>query len=158
MIVKCKRKVEIIILFFYFQLQLVEGINNDVVVSTVMSGGHLFFQQPLHPSYPSLNILQSYMHQCYSSENSPALPELKSDVVCVAPIGGTWIRVQIVTHDSESGMCLVKYLDYGGYANILGTELKQIRTDFMTVSFQAIECVLSNIKPSSEYFFVCFLS
>lgn len=130
------------------RLQLIEGINNDVIVSTIMTGGHVFFQQPLHPSYPSLNILQSCMQQCYSIEESPALPELTADVICVAPVNGLWYRVQIVSHNPETQTCLVKYLDYGGYENILGNDLRQIRTDFMTVSFQAIECLLSNISPT----------
>lgn len=93
-------------------------------------------------------------------DESPALPELRADVICVAPVGETWLRVQIVSHDTDSEMCLVKYLDYGGYDNILGTDLKQIRTDFMTVSFQAIECLLSNIKPTGEKFnfLFCFLN
>lgn len=129
------------------RLQLIEGINNDVIISTVMSGGHVFFQQPLHPSYPSLNILQSCMLQSYSMDDSPALPEITEDAICVAPTNGGWYRVQIISHNPETQSCLVKYLDYGGYTSVLGTDLRQIRTDFMTVSFQAIECLLSNIKP-----------
>lgn len=129
------------------RLQLIEGINNDVIVSAIMSGGHVFFQQPLHPSFPSLNILQSLISQSYSIEESPALPEIKEDAICVAPINGAWFRVQIISYNPETQSCLVKYLDYGGYTSLLGTELRQIRTDFMTVSFQAIECLLSNIRP-----------
>ena len=131
------------------RLLLIEGINNDVIVSTIMSGGHVFFQQPLNPSFPSLDVhvMQNLISQSYSIEESPALPEIKEDAICVAPINGAWYRVQIISYNEENQSCLVKYLDYGGYTSVVGTGLRQIRTDFMTVSFQAIECLLSNIRP-----------
>lgn len=129
------------------QLNLVDGINNDVTVSTVVNGGHLFLQQPLHPTYPSLNVLQNCMNQSYSSFESPALPNYNLGTVCVGHIDGHWYRLQIVEHQPEDNVCLAKYLDFGGYCQIQSTELRQIRTDFMTVPFQSIECLLADIKP-----------
>lgn len=38
-------------------------------------------------------------------------------------------------------------MDFGGYLTVNSSELRQIHADFMTVPFQAIECVLSNIRP-----------
>lgn len=133
---------------------MVEGINNDVTIGAIMSGGHVFLQQPLHPSYPSLNILQNCMFQSYSIGNTPKLPELLDDAICCAPIDGIWYRVQIVSHNPEIQTCLVKYLDFGGYFSVSSTELRQIRKDFMTVPFQAMECLLSNIKPAGNFFFM----
>lgn len=43
-------------------------------------------------------------------------------------------------------MCEVKYLDFGGYLSVSSSELRQIHADFMSVPFQAIECVMSNIR------------
>lgn len=49
-------------------------------------------------------------------------------------------------------MCLVKYLDFGGYVSVKSSELRQIHADFMTVPFQAIECVMGNIAaPNGEW-------
>lgn len=133
-----------------FNMQLVEGINNDVSISSIVNGGHVFLQQPLHPSFPSLNTLQQCLNQSYNMNKTPQLPEITENAICVSAVQGSWYRVQIVSHSSEDQHCLVKYLDYGGYANVPVTSLRQIRTDFMAVPFQSIECVLSNLKPSGD--------
>lgn len=140
------------------QMNLIEGINNDVVISSIMSGGHLFLQQPLHPSYPQLNVLQVCMNQSYSVIETPNLQKIIEDAVCTAPILGpdgttNWYRVQIISHNPETDTCLVKYLDYGGYVSVYAKDLRQIRTDFMTVPFQATECLLANIKPTGNYIY-----
>lgn len=133
-----------------FNLQLVEGINNDVTVCSIVNGGHVFLQQPLHPSYPALNRMQQCMNQSYNMVETPQLPEITENAICVAVVQDSWYRVQIVSHNAEEQYCLVKYLDYGGYANVPVTNLRQIRTDFMGVPFQSIECVLSNVKPNGD--------
>lgn len=133
-----------------FHLQLVEGINNDVAVSSIVNGGHVFLQQPLHPSFPSLNTMQQCMNQSYNMIETPQLPEITENAICVAAVQDNWYRVQIVSHNADNNSCLVKYLDYGGYASVPIINLRQIRTDFMGVPFQSIECVLSNVKPIDE--------
>lgn len=93
------------------------------------------------------------MNQSYSMIETPILPEIKEDSICVAPIQGNWYRVQIVSHDPQMQTCVVKYLDFGGYISVSTTDLRQIRTDLMAVPFQANECFLSNIKPIGEFSF-----
>ena len=132
------------------QLNLIDGINNDVVVSTVINGGQLCLHQFLHPTYPSLNLLQTYMSQSYSQFESPMLPNYAVNSVCVGCIDGHWYRLQIIENYPDDGSCLAKYLDYGGYCRLASTELRQIRTDFMTIPFQAIECMLADIKPKGK--------
>lgn len=56
------------------QLKLVEGINNDTIVSCMVAPNHLFLQQPTHPTYPNLNILNNCMKMCYTGPDSPLLP------------------------------------------------------------------------------------
>ncbi|XP_065093548.1 A-kinase anchor protein 1, mitochondrial isoform X1 [Ochlerotatus camptorhynchus] len=133
-----------------FHLQLVEGINNDVTISSIVNGGHVFLQQPLHPSFPSLNTMQQCMNQSYNMIETPQLPEITDNAICVAAVQDNWYRVQVVSHNAENNSCLVKYLDYGGYASVSIINLRQIRTDFMGVPFQSNECVLSNVKPIDE--------
>ena len=62
--------------------------------------------------------------------------------VCAAPCEGGWYRCQIVSYDEENNSCDVKYLDYGGYASLSVDSLKQIRTDFLSLPFQAIEVII----------------
>ncbi|BFG02532.1 A-kinase anchor protein 1 mitochondrial [Drosophila madeirensis] len=130
------------------QLKLFEGINNDVVVSAVLSGSHLFVNHPLHPSHPALPMLQKQLYDSYSEIEAPLLPGIEISAVCVLPVNGIWYRVQIVDLDDEDEeRCVVKFLDFGGYMNVNLCVLRQIRTDFMVVPFQATECILSNIEP-----------
>lgn len=97
-----------------------------------------------------MNVLQSYMNQIYSTYESPLLPSFNVGSVCVGHVDGHYYRLQIMEHLLDESVCLAKYLDFGGYCRIQTTELKQIRTDFMSVPFQAIECLLSNIKPKGK--------
>jgi hypothetical protein len=80
---------------------------------------------------------------------APLLPlsNVHEDAICVVSVQNNWYRVQIVSHNPQTQTCLVKYLDFGGYISVLASDLRQIRTDFMTVPFQAMECLLSNIRP-----------
>ncbi|KAI8120373.1 mitochondrial, A-kinase anchor protein 1 [Lucilia cuprina] len=130
------------------QLNLIEGINNDIVVSAIISGGHIFVQHPLHPTHPSLAVLQKCLYDSYTTSEAPMLPGIELSAVCVMPVNGVWYRVQIVDQDpEESDRCIVKFLDFGGYMNVHFNELRQIRSDFMSVPFQATECILSNVEP-----------
>lgn len=130
------------------QLNLIEGINNDVVVSVVISGGHLFVQQPLHPSHPSLAVLQRCLYESYNACEAPMLPRIELNAVCVICVNSVWYRVQIVENDAEDDQrCIVKFLDFGGYMNVHLNDLRQIRADFMGTPFQATECILSNVQP-----------
>uniref|UniRef100_A0A182JVG1 Tudor domain-containing protein n=1 Tax=Anopheles christyi TaxID=43041 RepID=A0A182JVG1_9DIPT len=131
-------------------LPLVEGINNDVAVSCILNVGHLFVHQPLHPTHLTLNSMQKSLNQSYTQSEAPNLPEIVQNAVCVAFVAGNWYRAQVVQNITESNLVLVKYLDYGGYSMLPPQNLRQIRTDFISVPFQSIECVLSNIQPIDE--------
>lgn len=139
------------------KLALIEGINNDVIISSILSGGHIFVQQPVHPTYPGLSILNRCMNNNYSKcETLPLLEEhIIRDVICAAKIHEFWYRVQIVCCEPRN-VCIVKFLDYGGYKTVNTEDLRQIRADFMTVPFQAIECVLANIRPVDGIFIYPF--
>ncbi|XP_053658481.1 KH domain-containing protein akap-1 [Anopheles marshallii] len=131
-------------------LPLVEGINNDVAISCIINVGHLFVHQPLHPTHLTLNSMQHSLNQSYTLNKAPALPEIIPNAVCVAFVADNWYRAQVVQHIPESNLVLVKYLDYGGLSMLPPQNLRQIRTDFISVPFQSIECVLSNIEPIDE--------
>lgn len=90
------------------------------------------------------------MNQSYSSYESPVLPSFSTGTVCVGHIDGHWYRLEIIEYQPNASTCIAKYLDFGGYCEIQTNELRQIRTDLMTVPFQAIECVLADITPKGE--------
>lgn len=131
----------------YFQLHLVENMNNDVVVSSLISAGYMFLQQPTHPTYQQLSRLNFTMNANYTSPDTPAMTEPQLNAVVAAPAMGGWYRAQIV-EVFENNQCQVRFLDYGGYSTLDCTTLRKIRADFLCLPFQAIECALANVVPS----------
>lgn len=132
-------------------LSLAEGVMHDVFVSSIVGGGHVFLQQPYHPTYFALERLDQCMTNTYNQINCPHIPQpVLLNSVCAAPCEEGWYRCQIVSYDSDTEMCDIKYLDYGGYHNISVHSLRQIRTDFLSLPFQAIECYLANINPTDD--------
>jgi len=132
-------------------LALAEGVMHDVFVSSIVGGGHVFLQQPYHPTYFALERLDQCMTNTYSTVSCPNVPQpVLLNSVCAAPCDEGWYRCQIVSYDADTEMCDIKYLDYGGYHNISVHSLRQIRTDFLSLPFQAIECYLANINPTDD--------
>lgn len=85
------------------------------------------------------------------------LLELTNYTMCVGCVQNCWYRVQIVSILSETDEeCMVKFVDFGGFGQMKLTDLRQMRTDFMTLPFQAIECTLSNIRPIGEFISILY--
>lgn len=48
----------------------------DVIVSNIVSAGHVFVQQPTHPSFNSYQRLADCLNSCYADGSTvPPLPE-----------------------------------------------------------------------------------
>lgn len=73
-------------------------------------------------------------------------------VICAAPMLNGWYRAQIMATYEKSDECDIKYVDYGGYSRISSSLLKQIRSDFMTLPFEAVECYVANVTPLASKF------
>ena len=132
------------------QLGLTQGAMHEVYVSNIVCGGHIFLQQPTHPTHSSLPRLEQHMAQVYGKLTVPDIPRevMEPGLVCVAKCNNCqWYRVQVVRFDPNSESCDVKFVDYGGYYNFPLSDLKQIRSDFLTLPFQALECYLGNVIP-----------
>ncbi|MFH4976593.1 hypothetical protein AB6A40_003302 [Gnathostoma spinigerum] len=131
------------------QLNLPECVRCEVVVSSVVDAGHFFVQQINDPSFASLCRLDCFMLGIYSQ--TVGIPDLPKPCaigrLCVAPAGGGWYRAVTVVYYEEHDEVLVKFVDYGGYSRVPRADLRQIRTDFMTLPFQATECYLAHVQP-----------
>ncbi|XP_033345702.1 KH domain-containing protein akap-1 [Bombus vosnesenskii] len=130
------------------QLSLVEGVNNDVVICHIVKPNRLFVQLPTHPTYPSLRILDERMTQLYNTTESPSAPdELTSGMILVAKWYNTWVRVYVEQPDPHGEQHLVRLVDHGGYWVFSSSEMRKIRSDYLTLPFQAIEIFLANVQP-----------
>ncbi|KAF4082335.1 hypothetical protein AMELA_G00150370 [Ameiurus melas] len=122
----------------------------EVIVPRVEAANYLFVQQHTHPTYYGLHSLSEQMLFCYSHSGCPSLPTpVEAGVLCAAPSpDGTWWRAQVIQHYKDSNFVQIRYVDYGGYVTVNLASLKQIRSDFVTLPFQASEVMLENIAPS----------
>lgn len=73
-----------------------------------------------------------------------------ADNIVAAPAMDGWYRAQIVSVDESTETCEVRFLDYGGYLTLSTSCLRAVRADFLTLPFQAVECLLANVQPISE--------
>ncbi|KAJ8722688.1 hypothetical protein PYW07_003868 [Mythimna separata] len=132
-------------------LQLVESVNNDTIMTCLVSAGHFFLQQPLHPTFPSLHALHRLMAATYQNPDVPSLPRpVKESSICAAPTENNWYRAQVISTSEENDTSVVKLVDFGGYLTVDNDQLKQIRSDFMTLPFQATEAILAFVKPANN--------
>ncbi|KAH9630677.1 hypothetical protein HF086_003968 [Spodoptera exigua] len=132
-------------------LQLVESVNNDTIMTCLVSAGHFFLQQPLHPTFPSLHALHRLMAATYQNPEVPSLPRpVKEGSICAAPTENNWYRAQVISTSEETDTSVVKLVDFGGYLTVDNDQLKQIRSDFMTLPFQATEALLAFVKPANN--------
>ncbi|XP_062870400.1 A-kinase anchor protein 1, mitochondrial [Trichomycterus rosablanca] len=132
-----------------YWMLLPQDRNVEVIVSRVETANGLFVQQHTHPSYYALCSLHEQMLFCYSHPGCPSLPPLvEAGVLCATPSAdGGWWRAQIIQHYTDSNTVQIRYVDYGGYMTVNLSSLRQIRSDFVTLPFQATEVMLEKIAP-----------
>lgn len=70
--------------------------------------------------------------------------------ICAAPTENNWYRAQVISTSEETDTSVVKLVDFGGYLTVDNDQLKQIRSDFMTLPFQATEALLAFVKPANN--------
>jgi A-kinase anchor protein 1 len=133
------------------QLKLPTGIRSQVILSSLVTPGHFFLQQPTHPTFPSLMHLDQLMLHVYGGRDGlPGMPvPINSGIVCAASVMRSWFRAQTIASYDDSDEVLVRFSDYGGYSRLPATDLRQIRTDFLGLPFQACECYLAFVKPAN---------
>jgi A-kinase anchor protein 1 len=151
-------------------VQLIPGQLSDVLVSAIVSGGHVFVQQPNHPTYPAMERLEHCMFNVYErlKNRIPHVPReiIDAGLACVAKVDDRYYRLevrfrdfvtfsntylsfilfQVVSYDVPTDCCEVKFLDYGGYDTVYASDLWQIRSDFLTLPFQVYSTLLTIVE------------
>lgn len=132
------------------QLSLVGGVNNDVVVCHIVKPNRFFVQLPTHPTYPYLWTLVDNMTKLYNTTDSPPVPEeLTKGMILVVNWQNRWVRAYVEKPDPNGERHLVRLVDHGGYWYFSSVEMKKIRSDYLTLPFQAIEVFLANAQPTN---------
>uniref|UniRef100_A0A673A8N0 Tudor and KH domain containing n=1 Tax=Sphaeramia orbicularis TaxID=375764 RepID=A0A673A8N0_9TELE len=62
---------------------------------------------------------------------------------------GTWNRARVVGA-LASGLLVLYYVDFGDNGELPRDSLRRMRSDFLSLPFQAIECNLAGVRPKGE--------
>ena len=150
----------------YFNMEETELANAalNVHVTSVVNTAHVFIQLPSNPLFDTLPKLDQAMLSAYNTPDEEKIPLMSEPIeygtICAAPTSYGWHRAmvtsympkesvvqQISDYNETCGLATIKFLDYGGYLTIPTNQLRQLRSDFMLLPFQAVECYLDGIFP-----------
>lgn len=70
-------------------------------------------------------------------------------MILVAKWYNRWVRVYVEQPDPLGERHVVRLVDHGGYWFISSVDMKKIRSDYLTLPFQAIEIFLANVQPKN---------
>ncbi|XP_058861994.1 tudor and KH domain-containing protein isoform X1 [Acipenser ruthenus] len=123
----------------------------EVYVSACENPGHFWIQilgvRSLH-----LDQLTGEMSRFYSSsgQTEEVLNVVAGDIVA-APYRqeGSWHRARVLGF-LDNGNVDVYYVDFGDNGEIPPGRIHSLRSDFLSLPFQAIECSLAGICPAAE--------
>lgn len=131
----------------------------DVFVSALENPGQ-FWVQLVSQRGVELDQLVDNMTEYYSKpENQElhTLQEISVGQIVAAPFDhdNKWYRAEILKieedeYDSAESRVTLYYGDYGDTCTVRRKSCLDLRTDFLTLYFQAIECMLAHVKPHGE--------
>ncbi|XP_028988985.1 tudor and KH domain-containing protein isoform X2 [Betta splendens] len=124
----------------------------EVYVSASENPNH-FWIQILGVRSLQLDKLTEEMNRFYNSE-SPIEQRVETIVVgdiVAAPYRdrGTWNRARVLGV-LGSGLVDLYYVDFGDNGELPRDSLRHMRSDFLSLPFQAIECSLAGVRPKGE--------
>ncbi|CAH1972681.1 unnamed protein product [Acanthoscelides obtectus] len=129
----------------------------EVYVSAMVDPSR-FWLQIVGPKATELDCLVEEMTEYYSKlENcsSHILDSIKKGdlVAAVFRYDNKWYRAEVLNIDEENSIpkqAELYYVDYGDTDTLPCKDLYELRTDFLRLHFQAIECFLARVDPVGE--------
>ncbi|XP_022085401.1 tudor and KH domain-containing protein-like [Acanthaster planci] len=125
----------------------------SVYVSAVEHMGH-FWLQVLGPKAGTLDLMIQNMTEYYAVESNQKLS--KPDTLCTgdivaAPFQGdeSWYRARILEF-LEDGQVDLYYVDFGDSDKMPRDSICSLRSDFLSLPYQAVECSLAGIQPDGS--------
>lgn len=130
----------------------------EVYVSAIATPGK-FWVQLIGPQTKKLDNLVKELTDYYNVDENREMhrisePYLGQIVAAVFKYDGKWYRAEIVgilpnEYNANEVVLDLYFVDYGDSEYCAPHEVFELRTDFLTLRFQAIECYLANIKSTS---------
>nr|XP_055032157.1 tudor and KH domain-containing protein isoform X2 [Misgurnus anguillicaudatus] len=124
----------------------------EVYVSASENPQH-FWIQILGVRSLQLDKLTEEMSRFYNGDSSQ---EHRVETVIVGDIvaasyrdHGTWNRARVLGN-LDSGLVDLYYVDFGDNGELPRENLRSMRSDFLSLPFQAIECSLAGVRPTGE--------
>ncbi|KAF5270669.1 hypothetical protein FQA39_LY01407 [Lamprigera yunnana] len=126
----------------------------EVYVSAMIDPSH-FWLQMVGPKATQLDQLVEDMTEYYGKEENQNLHTLNSlgngDLVAAQfNFDKKWYRAEVLKVTNENGMdplAELYFVDYGDTDLVPCKNVFELRTDFLRLNFQAIECYLAGIEP-----------
>ncbi|NXC78731.1 TDRKH protein, partial [Anhinga anhinga] len=121
----------------------------EVYVSAAENPNHFWIQIIGHRSL-QLDKLTGEMRQYYqSSDRAAELSAVQAGDIVAAPYmdGSDWYRARVLG-TLENGNFDLYYVDFGDNGEAPGAALRGLRSDFLSLPFQAVECSLAGIAPA----------
>ncbi|KAH8255504.1 hypothetical protein KR038_004767 [Drosophila bunnanda] len=136
-----------------------DGKPMEVYVSAVASPTK-FWVQLIGPQSRKLDHMVQEMTSYYSSAENRAkhvltAPYVGQIVAAVFKFDEKWYRAEIVDimpnqYNPQEQVIDLYFVDYGDSEYISPADICELRTDFLTLRFQAVECFLANVKPTVQ--------
>ncbi|XP_072395955.1 tudor and KH domain-containing protein homolog [Diabrotica undecimpunctata] len=129
----------------------------EVYISAMVDPSR-FWLQIVGPKATELDCLVEEMTEYYGkieNRNMHILDEVKQGDLVAATFmyDSKWYRAEVlkITENPNAGkQAELFYLDYGDTDILPCKELFELRTDFLRLHFQAIECFLARVEPNGE--------
>ncbi|KNC22393.1 hypothetical protein FF38_04660 [Lucilia cuprina] len=131
----------------------------EVYVSAIASPAK-FWVQLIGPQTKKLDDLVANMTDYYSVAENRAMhqiqePYLGQIVATVFKHDNKWYRAEVVgilpnQYNPNEVVLDLYFVDYGDSEYVLPHEIFELRTDFLTLRFQAVECFLANVKSTLQ--------
>ncbi|XP_069734554.1 tudor and KH domain-containing protein [Phaenicophaeus curvirostris] len=121
----------------------------EVYVSAAESPGR-FWIQLIGQRSLQLDKLTVEMRQLYQSGTCGAeLPVPQPGDIVAAPYldGGDWHRARVLGEQPDGSLRL-RFVDFGDVGEVPSAALRALRSDFLSLPFQAIECSLAGVAPA----------
>ncbi|XP_018322785.1 tudor and KH domain-containing protein homolog [Agrilus planipennis] len=129
----------------------------EVYVSAMIDPSH-FWVQIVGPKATELDQLVEEMTEYYNNPNNVEFHILQKVepgdlVAALFPYDSKWYRAEVLAVHAENGKephAELYFLDYGDTDVCPSKSIYELRTDFLRLHFQAIECYLARVEPAGE--------